>query len=219
MAGYSDRRAAGLALADRVALVVPEGEPVVVLGLPRGGVPVAAEVARRLSAPLDAFGVRKLGAPRQPEFALGAIATGGIKVVNETIVGRLGLTDGEVEALVVREAAELARREHAYRDGRPPPALAGRTVVLVDDGLATGATMVAAARAARAAGVSRLVAAVPVASPEGADAVRAEVDELVCPLYPPDFLAVGQFYDDFAATSDDEVRDLLGALMPHRSAR
>ncbi|MDT3439656.1 MULTISPECIES: phosphoribosyltransferase [unclassified Pseudofrankia] len=219
MTGYADRRAAGRALAGRVVPAVPEGEPVIVLGLPRGGVPVAAEVARRLSAPLEAFGVRKLGAPGQPEFALGAIATGGIRVVNEAVVGRLGLTDAELETLVAREMAELARREHTYRDGRPAPALAGRTVVLVDDGLATGATMVAAARAARAAGAARLVAAVPVASPEGADAVLAEVDELVCPLYPPDFMAVGQFYDDFAATSDEEVRDLLGVLLPHRSAR
>jgi len=214
MAGYPDRRAAGRVLGDQVALVVPEGEPTIVLGLPRGGVPVAAEVARRLGVPLDTFGVRKLGAPGQPEFALGAIATGGIRVVNEAVVSRLGLARGEFDALVAREAAELARREHAYRDGRPPPAIAGKTVVLVDDGLATGATMVAAVRAAWVPGPARLIAATPVASLEGAAAVRAEVDEFVCPLYPPDFMAVGQFYDDFAATSDDEVRDLVGAVRP-----
>ncbi|MBL7499585.1 phosphoribosyltransferase [Frankia sp. CNm7] len=209
MTGYADRRAAGCVLAGRVAAVVPMDEPVTVLGLPRGGVPVAAEIARRLNAPLDAFAVRKLGAPGQPEFALGAIATGGTRVVNAATVLRLGLADAEVEAIAEREATELARRERAYRDGRPPPAITGRTVVLVDDGLATGATMVAAARAARREAPARLVAAVPVASPEGADMVRAEVDEFVCPLTPEHFAAVGQFYDNFAATSDDEVHDLL----------
>jgi predicted phosphoribosyltransferase len=213
MAGYTDRRAAGRVLAGAVALAVRPSEPVIVLGLPRGGVPVAAQVARRLSAPLDAYGVRKLGAPGQPEFALGAIATGGVQVVSAAAVAGLGLGADVLAAVVAREAAELARRERAYRDGRPPPRLAGRTAVLVDDGLATGATMVAAARAARAAGANRLVAAVPVASSEGADAVRAEVDELVCPLIPPDFRAVGQFYDDFASTSDEEVRDLLGTAL------
>jgi predicted phosphoribosyltransferase len=160
--------------------------------------------------------VRKLGAPGQPEFALGAIATGGIRVVNTLAVERLGLSDETMEAIAVRETAELARRERVYREGRPPPLIAGRTVILVDDGLATGATMVVAARAVRRAGPAWLIAALPVASPDGALALRAEVDELVCALTPPDFMAVGEFYDDFAAPTDDEVRSLLHAFVPAR---
>lgn len=209
MVGYPDRASAGRVLAELVAAVVPADGTVTVLGLPRGGVPVAAEVARRLSAPLDAFCVRKLGAPGQPEFALGAIATGGIKVLNTAAVSRLGLTSRDLDEVAARELVELERRERAYRDGRSPPQLTGRTVVLVDDGLATGATMVAALRAVRAARPALVIAAVPVASPEGADAVRAEADELVCPATPADFMAVGQFYDDFSAPTDDEVRRLL----------
>lgn len=229
MAGYADRRAAGRILADLVADVIsgapgrrrgagqPPGEgrggddPVTVLGLPRGGVPVAAEVARRLGAPLDALGVRKLGAPGQPEFAFGAIATGGIRVVSTRAIERIGLTSEALEAIADREAAELARRERVYREGRAPPPLTGRTVVLVDDGLATGATMVVAARAVRAAGPSQVIAALPVASPDGALTVRAEVDVLVCPLTPPDFMSVGAYYGDFTAPTDDEVRALLRA--------
>jgi predicted phosphoribosyltransferase len=211
MAEYADRRAAGRVLAELVAAAVPAEAPdgVIVLGLPRGGVPVAAEVAHRLGAALDAFGVRKLGAPGQPEFAVGAIATGGLRVVNHEAARRLGLTEQVLETIAVREAAELERREQAYREGRPPPRFAGRTVVLVDDGLATGATMVAAVRAVRRAGARWIVAAVPVGSPEGADAVRAEADMLVCPLLPPGFAAVGLYYADFAAPADAEVRDLL----------
>ncbi|ADP84749.1 phosphoribosyltransferase [Pseudofrankia inefficax] len=232
MAGYTDRREAGRILGDLVAEVIAgapgsrrgarprhavgdEG-PVTVLGLPRGGVPVAAEVARRLGATLDAIGVRKLGAPGQPEFALGAIATGGVRVLNTRAVERLGLAAEAIEAVAAREATELARRERVYREGRAPPPLAGRTVVLVDDGLATGATMVVAARAVRRAGPRRVIAALPVASPDGALAVRAEVDELVCPLMPPDFMAVGNYYRDFAPPTDDEVHALLRVAPPVR---
>jgi predicted phosphoribosyltransferase len=206
---FAGRREAGIGLADRVAAVIPAGTDVIVLGLPRGGVPVAFEVARRLDAPLDAFGVRKLGAPGQPEFALGAIATGGTRVVNRAAMRRLGLAPSELDALAERESLELARREHAYRDDRPAPEFAARTVVVVDDGLATGATMVAAVRALRAAGAARIVAAAPVGSPEACAAVRPEVDELVCPQVPDDFMAVGLFYRDFDPPSDDEVRRLL----------
>jgi predicted phosphoribosyltransferase len=209
MVGYADRRAAGVLLAEGVAAAVPVGADVIVLGLPRGGVPVAAVVADRLGADLDAFGVRKLGAPGHAEFALGAIATGGVRVMNTAAVRGLGCTDEELAAIVDRERAELARRERAYRDDRGPPALSGRIVVLVDDGLATGATMVAAARAVRMAGPIRIIAAVPVASPDGANAVRAEVDDLVCPHVPAGFAAVGQYYEDFSAPSDPDVRALL----------
>jgi predicted phosphoribosyltransferase len=153
--------------------------------------------------------VRKLGAPGQPEFALGAIATGGTRVVNRTALRRLGLPPAEVDALAERERRELARREHAYREDRPAPALTARTVVVVDDGLATGATMVAAVRALRVAGAGRIVAAVPVGSPEACVAVRAEADDLVCPEVPADFMAVGLFYRDFDPPTDDEVRSML----------
>lgn len=203
---FADRREAGAQLADRLA-----GRPtdVLVVGLPRGGVPVAAEVAHRLGAELDALTVRKLGAPGQPEFAIGAIATGGIRVVNEPAVRRLGLAAEAVDAIADSEGRELARREHAYRGDRPPPALAGREVIVVDDGLATGATMVAAVRAVRCAGAARVTAAVPVASGQGADALRPEVDTLVCLAVPDNFVAVGPYYRDFGATTDDEVRGLL----------
>jgi len=191
---------------------------VLVLGLPRGGIPVAAEVARRLAAELDAFTVRKLGAPRQPEFAIGAIATGGIQVVNQTALRRLRLSEADVAGIAEREGRELARQERAYRDDRPPPAATGRTVVLVDDGVATGATMVAAARTLRTAGPALLVAAAPVASVPGAAALEPEVDALVCLATPADFTAVGACYRNFDPTTDDEVRALLASSDPPLSA-
>lgn len=205
---FRDRTDAGRALADAVRGRAA-GDGVVVLGLPRGGVPVAAEVARALGAPLDVFVVRKLGTPGHRELAMGAIASGGIRVMNDDLVRRLGVPPDAVQAVVDEETAELHRREAAYRSGRPPLALPARTAVLVDDGLATGATMLAAVEAVRAAGAGRVVVAVPVGSPEACDRLRAQADDLICLHEPVDFGAVGTYYSDFAQTSDDEVRRLL----------
>jgi predicted phosphoribosyltransferase len=172
-------------------------------------VPVAYEVARALRAPLDLFLVRKLGVPGHEELALGAIATGGVRVLNRSVLGELGITDATIEAVAAREGQELARRERLYRGDRPAPDLPGRVVILVDDGLATGATMRAAARAARDQGPARLVVAVPVAAWETCEGFRGEVDEIVCLRTPEPFYAVGAWYEDFTETTDDEVRDLL----------
>jgi putative phosphoribosyl transferase len=181
----------------------------VVFALPRGGVPVAFEVARVLDAPLDVFLVRKLGVPGHEELALGAIAQGGVRVLNAEVVRSLDIAPDTIEAVAAREGEELARRERAYRDDRPPLEVAGRTVILVDDGLATGASMRAAVAALRAAAAARIVVAVPVAAPETCDAVRAEVDEIVCAVTPEPFYAVGFWYADFAQTTDAKVHDLL----------
>lgn len=205
---FRDRTDAGRALADAVRGRAA-GDGVVVLGLPRGGVPVAAEVARALGAPLDVFVVRKLGTPGHRELAMGAIASGGIRVMNDDLVRRLGVPPDAVQAVVDEETAELHRREAAYRSGRPPLELPARTAVLVDDGLATGATMLAAVEAVRAAEAGRVVVAVPVGSPEACDRLRAQADDLICLHEPVDFGAVGTYYSDFAQTSDDEVRRLL----------
>ena len=180
-----------------------------VFALPRGGVPVAFEVARVLDAPLDVFLVRKLGVPGHEELALGAIAQGGVRVLNAEVVRSLDIAPDTIEAVAAREGEELARRERAYRDDRPPLEVAGRTVILVDDGLATGASMRAAVAALRAEAAARIVVAVPVAAPETCDAVRAEVDEIVCAVTPEPFYAVGFWYADFAQTTDAEVHDLL----------
>jgi len=205
---FRDRREAGRELAARLADYA--GRPdVVVLALPRGGVPVAFEVAQRLGAPLDVFVVRKLGVPGHEELAMGAIASGGVRVLNEDVVRALGIPDEVVERVTAREQEELARRERLYRGARPPLAVEGRTVVLVDDGLATGATMRAAVQALRRAGAARIVVGVPVAAPDSCAALRGEVDDLVCVEIPPLFFAVGQAYEDFSPTSDDEVRELL----------
>ena len=182
---------------------------VLVLGLPRGGVPVAFELARELGAPLDVFVVRKLGVPGHEELAMGAIATGGVRVLNDAVVGELGIAEEEIERAAAVETAELERREHAYRGDRRPPDVAGRTVILVDDGLATGSTMRAAAVAVRAQAPARLVVAVPVASAETCGEIRPEVDEIICAFTPEPFHAVGLWYEDFTPTSDDEVRELL----------
>lgn len=212
---FRDRTDAGLALAGAARRRIG-GDDVVVLGLPRGGVPVAAEVATALGAPLDVFVVRKLGTPGHRELAMGAIASGGIRVMNDDLVRRLLVPPDAVRAVVDEETAELHRREAAYRSGRPPLELAARTAVLVDDGLATGATMLAAVEAVRAAGAHRVVVAVPVGSPEACDRLRAQADDLICLHAPVDFGAVGSYYADFAQTSDDEVRRLL-APAAHRN--
>jgi predicted phosphoribosyltransferase len=180
-----------------------------VLGLPRGGVPVAFEIARALGAPLDVFVVRKLGVPGREELALGAIASGETGVLDARTVQALGIEPEQIQAVVAKEKRELERRERTYRGQRPPPDLAGRTVVLVDDGLATGSTMLAAVRAVRDAGPAWVVVATPVAAPEVCDSLRAEADEVVCLATPRPFGAVGAWYEDFSQTTDDEVRVLL----------
>jgi predicted phosphoribosyltransferase len=205
---FRDRREAGRLLAQLLRAHAGR-EDVVVLGLPRGGVPVAYEIARALGAPLDVFVVRKLGVPGHEELALGAIATGDTGVLDERTVQILGIQPEQIHAIIAKEKRELERRERAYRGQRPPPDLAGRTVVLVDDGLATGSTMLAAVRAVRDAGPARVVVATPVAAPEVCDSLRAEADEVVCLATPRPFGAVGAWYEDFSQTTDDEVRLLL----------
>jgi predicted phosphoribosyltransferase len=181
----------------------------IVLGLPRGGVPVAFEIAEALGAPLDVFVVRKLGVPGREELALGAIASGGVRVVNRRVVEQLSIPPDLVEAIAAGEGAELARRERDYRGGRPPRDLTERTVILVDDGLATGASMRAAVAAIRGKNAAQVVVAVPVAAPESCDAVAESADDTICALTPPLFMAVGEWYEEFAPTTDDEVKELL----------
>jgi predicted phosphoribosyltransferase len=207
-ARFRDRYEAGQRLA--VALKHYAGRPnLLVLALPRGGVPVAYEVARALHAPLDVMLVRKLGVPGHEEFAMGAIASGGIRVISHDVVRALGIPDGTLATIVAEEEHELSRRERAYRGDRPPPQVPGKTVILIDDGLATGSTMRAAVAALKAQRPERLVIAVPVAAPETCEAMRGEVDEVVCALAPEPFMAVGQWYQDFSQITDDEVRELL----------
>jgi predicted phosphoribosyltransferase len=205
---FRDRRAAGRRLA--AALGRYAGRPdVVVLALPRGGVPVAHEVARALGAPLDVFVVRKLGVPGHEELAMGALATPGVRVLNEPVVRGLGIPPHVIDAVARQEEAELARRERLYRGDRPPLDVRGRTVILVDDGLATGATMHAAVRALRQRQPARIVVAVPTAAAEACEALETEADEVVCAVTPEPFYSVGLWYDDFEQTTDDEVRALL----------
>lgn len=205
---FHDRHDAGRALAADLKAYAGRDD-LLVLALPRGGVPVAYEVARALGAPLDLFIVRKLGVPGQEELAMGAIATGGVRILNEYIVGRLGITEDQIAAAAAREQDELERRELEYRRGRPAPAIEGRTVILIDDGLATGATMRAAAAAIRAQDPARLVVAVPVAARESCEEIGSEVDEIVCTATPEPFYGVGMWYEDFSQTTDEEVRALL----------
>jgi putative phosphoribosyl transferase len=205
---FRDRSQAGRLLADRLRGYAGRDD-VLVLGLPRGGVPVAYEIARALDAPLDVYLVRKLGVPGHEELAFGAIATGGTRVLNEHLVEALGLPDEAIEAIDANEMRELERRERAYRGDRPPPDVEGRTVIVVDDGLATGSTMLAAIRALRQGQPARIVVAVPVAPPEVCAALRGEADQLVCLATPDPFYSVGTWYEDFAQTTDEQVRDLL----------
>jgi putative phosphoribosyl transferase len=213
---FRDRAEAGDVLAARLGHLA--GRPdLLVLALPRGGVPVGARVARALRAPLEVFVVRKLGVPGHEELAMGAIAGGGIQVRNQEVTSRLGLDDAAIERVAEAEAQELARRERSYRAGRPPPDLAGKVVVLVDDGLATGSTMRAAVAAARAAGPARIVVAVPTAPAPTCEQLRREADEVVCASTPRPFRAVGYSYRSFPQTSDEEVRELLRAAWTEAS--
>lgn len=200
---YADRSEAGRVLAERLAPAGLEGA--VVLALPRGGVPVGHEIARRLSCPLDVLVTRKIGYPPQPELGVGAIAEGGAPVFDDALLARLGLTEEDLAATVAAERAELTRRIEVYRRGRPLPETAGRPVIVVDDGLATGGTARAAVRALRGRGPSRLVLAVPVGAADTVAALEAEVDELVVPAAPRDFRAVGQWYRDFEQLTDADV--------------
>jgi len=208
---FRDRTHAGRVLGEALRDQYAGRRNLLVLGLPRGGVPVAFEVARALDAPLDVFVVRKLGVPGHEELAMGAIASGGTRVLNETVVAALGLGEQEIARAAAVERDELERRERAYRDDRGPVEASGRTVILVDDGLATGSTMRAAALALRAQGPERLVVAVPVAAQQTCDELRDDADEVVCVVTPEPFYAVGAWYEDFAPTPDEEVRRLLAA--------
>lgn len=205
---FQDRRDAGRQLAGQLQHYRDQPS-VVVLALPRGGVPVAYEVAESLHAPLDVFIVRKIGMPGHEEFAIGAIASGGTRVMNEDMVERYRVPEAAIEAVAEKEQRELERRERAYRDDRPPLDLTGKTVLLVDDGLATGASMHAAVQAVRQFAPARIVVAVPIASPGTCQEFRSEVDEVVCAVTPALFYAVGQGYVDFSQTTDEEVHDLL----------
>ena len=215
---FVDRAEAGRVLAERLRMYA--GRPdVTVLALPRGGVVVGYEVARALRAPLDVLVVRKLGVPGHSELAMGAIASGGARVLSRDVIAMLGISQASIDAVAVREQAELERRERAYRADRPAAPLHGRTVLLVDDGLATGATMRAAVRSLRAHAPARIVVAVPVGAPETCAELRDEADEVVCAHSPASFHAVGSWYDDFSQTSDDEVRELLARAADFGSAR
>jgi putative phosphoribosyl transferase len=218
---YADRREAGQALAHELTDLVGRSD-VVVIGLPRGGVPVASVIAQVIGAPLDIFVVRKLGLPRQPEVAIGAIASGGIRVLDRELIDAVHLSWPDVEAVIRREETELARRERVFRNGRRPLSLSHRVVVLVDDGLATGSTMRAAVQAVRTLKPAHIIVAVPVGSLSARDDLCGLADRVVCPLVPPAFRAVGEWYDDFSETTDGEVRALLGlpierpTLVPER---
>jgi predicted phosphoribosyltransferase len=214
---FRDRHDAGRQLARALDRYAHHADTIV-LGLPRGGVPVAYEVARALDVPLDVFLVRKLGTPGHEELAMGAIASGGIRVVNEQVRSMLQVTDDAIARVAAREQEELERRERAYRGDAPSPDLHGRTVIVVDDGLATGSTMRAAAQALRALEPRWLVVAVPVAAPETCNELRDIVDDVVCVRTPERFQAVGLWYDDFSQTTDDEVRALLHEQRSHEGA-
>ena len=206
--GFRDRADAGRVLAGALRHLAGRDD-VVVLALPRGGVPVAFEVAKELGAPLDVLLVRKLGVPGHPELAMGAIATGSVRVLNPSVIEPLHIPPGDVERVAAREAVELARREAAYRPGRPPLDIEGRVVVVVDDGLATGSTMRAAVTAVRALGPARVVAAAPVGARETCQQLATEADEVVCARTPVGFRSVGEWYEDFSETTDDDIRALL----------
>jgi putative phosphoribosyl transferase len=213
---YKNRTEAGANLAEHL-LDYKNRRDVLVLALPRGGVPVAYEVARRLYLPLDIFVVRKLGIPGQEEMAMGAIATGGIRVLNEEITRYIELPEHIIEAVADRETKELERRERLYRSERAAPQIHNRTVILVDDGLATGSSMRVAIVALRRWEPAKIIVAVPVGAADTCAEIRRHADEMICAATPEPFLAVGQWYEDFSQTSDREVRELLArAVLPQR---
>jgi len=212
---YRDRRDAGKRLAELLSAYAQRPD-VLVLALPRGGVPVAYEVARALNAPLDVFLVRKLGVPGHEEAAMGAIASGGIRVLNDEVIRALRIPEQVVEQVAAREQRELERRERLYRDDRPPPDVKGRTVILIDDGLATGATMRAALRALRHQRPARLIVAVPVGARSACLELLGEADEVICARTPEPFFGVGWWYQNFEQTSDQEVHELLAQAAQER---
>src|SRR6266699_4243183 len=214
---FADRDDAGRRLAARLGHL--RGEPVVVLGLPRGGVPVAAQVARALGAPLDVIVVRKLGVPFQPELGMGAVGEDGVRVINPEIVDLAGVSENVLAAVQAREQAEVDTRAGWYRPARPREPLDGRTAVIVDDGIATGSTARAACQVARALGAARVVLAVPVAPPSADRALRGDADEVICLDMPERFMAIGEWYEDFAQTSDEEVVALLRAARAMQAER
>lgn len=205
----SDRISAGRALAERLAPQYASCPDLLVLALPRGGVPVAGEIADALNAELDLMLVRKLGAPGQPELALGAIASGGVRLLNEDLIRMLGLTSGQLDAIAAKEQQELESRERAYRGERPPPRLQGRRIILVDDGVATGATMRAAIAAVHRQAPTEVVVAIPLAPPDTLIRLREEADRVLCLHAPEPFYSIGQWYDQFEQLTDEEVRRLL----------
>jgi predicted phosphoribosyltransferase len=205
---FNDRKEAGELLAQRL-MHYAQRDDVMVLALPRGGVPVGYIVARELQVPLDVLLVRKLGFPGQEEYAMGAIASGGVCVLHDDVIERYGISKAEVDAVKQRELREIERREIAYRANRPAPPLHGRVVIIVDDGIATGATMFAAVKCLRQSQPARIVAAVPVAPPDTCQQLKSRVDEIVCLSTPEPFYAVGTWYKNFGQTSDDEVKSLL----------
>jgi predicted phosphoribosyltransferase len=214
---FIDRFDGGRALAS-LLMAYADQPNVIVLALPRGGVPVGYEVARELHAPLDAFLVRKLGVPGHEELAMGAIASGGVRVLNSDVVEGLGIQPSVIDRVVAQERKELDRRGLEYRGGRPAPDVQGRTVILVDDGLATGASMRAALVALRAERPAKLIAAVPVAPPSSCQELRAVADEVICVATPEPFYGVGMWYADFAPTTDEEVRELLAENVAQTNA-
>src|SRR2546430_6160620 len=205
---FANRSEAGRLLAEKLEKYANRND-LIVLGLPRGGVPVAYEVAKRLHVPLDVFIVRKLGVPGFEELPAGAIASGGVRVWNEDVMRAIPYPDAAIEAVTAKETAELQRREQIYREGRLAPELRDKIAIVVDDGLATGATMRAAVKALRQRGAAKIVVAVPVGPPDTCQEFAHDADEAICLSTPPFFQAVGQYYEDFSQTSDDDVRELL----------
>jgi len=206
---FRDRSEAGELLAEQLTAYANKSN-VIVLALPRGGVPVGAQVARKLNVPLDVFVVRKLGLPGHPELAMGAIATGGVRVLNGEVINSLRVPDEVINAVTAEEYQELQRRERSYRDDLPPPEVEGKTVIIVDDGIATGSTVLAAIAALRQLNASRIIVATPTISRSTYDYLRKQADEVVAVIVPEEFYGVGQWYEDFSQTTDEEVHELLG---------